>query len=84
MEEIEKAMSQASGVERACCVFDEEKGVLYGFYIGNVERKTLHRELTAHLPIFMIPGKLVQKEAFPLTKNGKTDRKVLKQEIGGK
>lgn len=84
LEEIEKAMSEASGVERACCVFDEEKGALYGFYIGNAERKALHLELKAHLPVFMIPGKLVQKEAFPLTKNGKTDRKALKQEIGGK
>lgn len=84
LEEIEKAMSEATGVERACCVFDEEKGVLYGFYIGTTERKDLHRELSSHLPLFMVPGKLVQKETFPLTKNGKTDRKALKQEIGGK
>lgn len=84
LEEIEKAMTEADGVERACCVFDEEKGNLYGFYIGAAQRKDLHRELSACLPVFMVPGKLVQKEMFPLTKNGKIDRKALKAELGGK
>ena len=77
LEEIEKAMMEAEGVERACCVFDEAKSKLYGFYVGAPNKKELHTALTAALPVFMIPGRLVQVESMPLTKNGKTDRAAL-------
>ena len=77
LEEIEKAMVETPGVERACCVFDEEKGRLYGFYIGGPDKKELHQTLSASLPVFMVPGRLVQVESMPLTKNGKTDRAAL-------
>lgn len=77
LEEIEKAMMEQDGVERACCVFDEEKGKLYGFYVGTPDKKELHRALSEQLPVFMIPGRLVQTSVMPLTKNGKTDRAAL-------
>lgn len=84
IEEIEKAMEAAPEVERACCVFDEKKSKLYGFYIGNIDKKELHNKMKDTLPIFMIPGALRQVEEMPLTKNGKIDRKKLLETAGGR
>ena len=77
LEEIERAISGLPGVERCCCVFDEQKSKLYGFYIGEIDRKDLHSQLRNLLPVYMVPGALYNIPAFPLTKNGKIDRKVL-------
>lgn len=75
--EIEKAMDAIEGVERCCCIYDHNRQKLYGFYIGNLSRKALHSELKKRLPPFMIPNALRQKAQFPLTKNGKIDRRAL-------
>ena len=77
LEEIEKAMMKVDGIERACCLFDEEKQKLYGFYVGNMEKGELHSALKENLPVYMIPGILKQVDSMPLTKNGKIDRKQL-------
>ncbi len=77
LEEIERAVCRVDTIERCCCIYDEKKQKLYGFYMGELERKELHGILKNSLPIFMIPGVLTKVEEFPLTKNGKTDRKRL-------
>ena len=77
LEEIERAMEKVEGVERSCCIFNEQKGKLYGFYVGNIEKDEVIKYLRENLPVFMIPNKLTQIEKFPITKNGKIDRKEL-------
>ncbi len=77
LEEIEKAMMDFPEVVRSCCVFDEEKSKLYGFYIGDIDKKDLTLKLKEVLPVFMIPTKLIPLDNFPMTKNGKIDRKKL-------
>ncbi len=77
LEEIDKALMDIKEVVRACTIFDEEKSKLYGFYIGNIDKKELHEKLSKTLPVFMIPTKLIPMEEFPMTKNGKIDRKRL-------
>lgn len=84
LEEIEKAMECVDEISRACCVFDERKSKLYGFYIGEIDKKELHRRLSERLPVFMVPGALRKADEFPLTKNGKTDRKQLLELYGGR
>ena len=81
LEEIERAMEKIPFVERSVCVFDESKSRLYGFYTGDVDKKILHEKLSDMLPAFMVPERLVKKEEFALTKNGKADRKALLEEI---
>lgn len=81
LEEIEKALMDQKEVARACCLFDEEKSKLYGFYIGDITKKELHIKLKETLPIYMIPSSLIQKDEFPMTKNGKIDRKKLMEEV---
>ncbi|MBR5975902.1 MAG: amino acid adenylation domain-containing protein [Clostridiales bacterium] len=77
IEEIERAISDVNGVERCCVIFEEAKQRLYGFYVGSIDKKDLHTVLSERLPIYMIPGTLKSIESFPLTKNGKIDRKLL-------
>ena len=84
LEEIEREMAAIDGVERCCCVFDEKKSRLKGFYIGSLDSKALHSAMKAKLPDFMIPGILRQVEEMPLTKNGKIDRRALDAMAGGR
>ncbi len=84
LEEIERAISAIDGVERCCCLFDEKKSRLKGFYVGTIEKDQLHEAMKATLPVFMIPGFLRKVEEMPLTKNGKIDRKQLEALVGGK
>lgn len=75
--EVELAMNGIPGVERSCCVFDEQKSRLHGFYCGSVDRKELAGLLKDRLPVFMIPGYLHQVQSMPVTGRGKIDRKAL-------
>ena len=77
LEEIERAISQVPGIERACCIFEERRSKLLGFYVGDMDKKELHKALSEKLPVFMVPGSLTQVEQMPMTKNGKIDRKAL-------
>lgn len=84
LEEVEREMAAIEGVERCCCVFDEKRSRLKGFYIGAIPKEALHAAMKAKLPDFMIPGILRQVEEMPLTKNGKIDRKALDAMAGGR
>ena len=77
LQEVEHGIAGVDGVERCCCIFDEEKQKLYGFYQGTIDRNTLLEALGRIFPVFMIPGVLETVEEFPLTKNGKIDRRAL-------
>lgn len=81
LEEIEKAIMEQEAINRCICLFDEEKSVLYGFYIGDVEPKELIIKLKQVLPIYMIPTKVIKVATFPMTKNGKIDRQKLMDEV---
>lgn len=77
LEEIEKAMLEVSGVLQCRCVFDQKREKLKAFYVGDIDRKDLHKKLKEKLPTFMIPGRITQLEELPMTKNGKIDRQAL-------
>ena len=65
----------ASSAAAVCLTGKNKK--LYGFYTGGLDKKELHRQLRAQLPVYMVPGALYHLTEFPLTKNGKVDRKSL-------
>ena len=77
LEEIELAINKHKEIERVCCIYDEAKSKLYAFYIGNIDKKQLKRNLQEQLPVFMVPNVLRQIDEMPLTKNGKIDRKLI-------
>lgn len=82
LEEIELNINRLEGVDRCCCIFNEEKQKLTGYYTGTEDGKTIRKKLKEILPAYMIPSSFVQKSEFPLNKNGKVDRKALAGETG--
>ena len=78
--EIELAINSMDGLQRACCIYQQEENKIYAFYEGEADNKSLTHYLVSKIPKFMIPEVLVNVEAMPLTKNGKIDRKALMEE----
>ncbi|CAM5649102.1 Tyrocidine synthase 3 [Streptomyces avidinii] len=85
--EVEAVLSDRAGVGRAVCLVRED---LPGFpaLIGYVTPATaggapapdageLRRALAKALPEYMVPSAVVVLDAFPLTANGKVDRRAL-------
>lgn len=74
--EIEKAVSSYKDITRSCCLFVNNK--IYSFYTGvEVEKKDIVSYLKKDIPTYMIPSSFIFIKEFPLTKNGKIDRKEL-------
>ncbi|WP_281322336.1 non-ribosomal peptide synthetase [Flavobacterium aestivum] len=80
LEEIISAMISYEGVQQSVVVgieIDGEKH-LAGYYTGEeIENNSLRRYLTGCLPEYMIPTYLIGIEKFPLTPNGKIDKRAL-------
>lgn len=81
LEEIDRASEKILGIERSCTLFMEAKNRLVCYYIGVIEEKELSLKLKEVLPIYMIPTKYIKLTEFPLTKNGKIDRKDLERRL---
>lgn len=80
LEEVDKAIMEVDGVIRCCTIFDEEKSKLYAFYIGDMDKKELNAKLRETMPVYMMPTFLIRRDEFPMTKNGKIDRKKLMED----
>ena len=80
--EIEYALQQSDGVE-SCCVVVKEVRVgereLIAYYVGNsnLTKELLCEYLSESLPAYMIPSYFIPLVEFPLTSNGKIDKKAL-------
>jgi amino acid adenylation domain-containing protein len=80
--EIELCMERYPGIVQAVVAAAEEG--IYGKELtawftsaGGVEIEALRGHMAATLPEYMIPSDFVAMERFPLTKNGKVDRRAL-------
>lgn len=81
LEEIERWLEQVRGVERSCCVLDQERKRLAAFYTGTIKPCEVRTGLKQKVPSYMVPGKIVQVAAMPLNKNGKTDRSYFQKKL---
>jgi amino acid adenylation domain-containing protein len=80
--EIESIMTTCAGVSAAVAVLREEadgEAFLIGFYTATIDVAPLllRETLVKELPAYMIPRYFTRLDAFPLTPNGKTDRRSL-------
>ncbi len=77
--DIESAAMALPYVTGACCHYSavHEKIVLF-FSADSDRSRDLRRDLSAALPKYMIPHKIVFMESLPHNRNGKTDRAALK------
>lgn len=75
--DIEVAAMAIDGVSRACCLYDKKRSKIVLFYTGETAKENVTASLRDKLPQFMVPGKTVFLDDFPMNKNGKIDRNVL-------
>ena len=84
--EIENQLLSHGNVKEAVVVARGEGGSKYlcAYIVGNRELTVaeLRESLSKVLPDYMIPSYFVQLDRFPLTPNGKVDRKVLPEPDG--
>lgn len=76
--EIEVNVAMLDGIRMAACIYDEKKGKIVLYYVGDVTEKELVEALKPRLPRYMVPNRLIRVEQMPLTANGKIDRVTLK------
>ncbi len=86
--EIESTLMQIRGIQQ-CCVLARERATeagtsryLVGYYISQpgiipLSQDYLISELSGMLPEYMVPAAFVAMQSFPLTVNGKLDKKAL-------
>ncbi len=75
--EIEHAALKTEGVDEVCCLYDQAGERILLFYTGKSDMPLLLKGLAAKLPRYMIPAHVENLDRFPLTPNGKKDRKAL-------
>ncbi|HEX8924496.1 MAG TPA: non-ribosomal peptide synthetase [Terriglobales bacterium] len=82
--EIESALESQTGVAQAAVVarqFREDDARLVAYVVpkdgATVDSGALRSALASALPEYMVPSNIVLLERFPLTANGKIDRKAL-------
>ncbi len=81
--EIEEELRAHAGVRDAAGVAREQEGGgtrLVGYVLANgetVEESALQRHLSARLPEYMVPARILALAAWPLLPNGKLDRAAL-------
>jgi amino acid adenylation domain-containing protein len=82
--EIEAALEQHPSVKQAIAIAkDDQLGSKYlaGYFVPKAGKTFSHADLRVHLheqlPDYMVPSALVALREFPLTANGKVDRKAL-------
>ncbi|MBZ9752278.1 amino acid adenylation domain-containing protein [Deinococcus sp. HMF7604] len=80
--EVEAQLRCAPGVMDAVVLTrpgQDGQDVLCGYVVGDpdLDPSALRQQLAAALPDFMVPAHLTVLEAFPLTPNGKLDRRAL-------
>jgi acyl-CoA synthetase (AMP-forming)/AMP-acid ligase II len=66
-------------VRRSACVYDNDGKRIALFYVGDIAEAQLSSALGIYLPRYMLPSVIVRLEELPLTDNGKTDRRTLKE-----
>jgi thioesterase domain-containing protein/acyl carrier protein len=81
--EIESALTAQEGIAQAVVIVREDDPGdrrLVAYVVGSgspFEHATLHEELRRLVPAYMVPSAIVTLDQFPLTPNGKLDRKAL-------
>ncbi|MBB6053977.1 amino acid adenylation domain-containing protein [Armatimonas rosea] len=74
--EIEAALVQFPGVRGSAVALHDER--LVGYTLGHApEPSALASFLRERLPVYMVPTVFVHLESFPMTVNGKLDRRAL-------
>ncbi|MGG6283774.1 thioesterase domain-containing protein [Leptolyngbya sp. AN03gr2] len=75
--EIEFAINQHPAVKDSIVLAQSQRLIAYTVAQESVEPEELQRFLKQSMPSYMVPSAIVELATFPLTANGKVDRKAL-------
>ncbi|MEU6374870.1 amino acid adenylation domain-containing protein [Streptomyces sp. NPDC046909] len=73
--EIEAALAAHPGVDGSCALVLEDR--LVGYVTGGADPQAVRSALARELPEHMVPAAVVALDVFPLSPNGKLDRREL-------
>ena len=77
--EIEVNVNMLEEIKLSGCIYDNDKGKIVLYYVGDMETGELTKVLREKLPRYMIPNYVEKLEEMPLTPNGKINRVFLKE-----
>lgn len=77
--EIEANVNMLDAIKSSGCIYDNERGKIVLFYVGDISEKELMQDLKQKLQRYMLPNTIKQLEAMPLTATGKINRVLLKE-----
>ena len=77
--EVEVNVSMLPGVRMSACIYDEKRGKIVLYYVGDPAERELTEALKTKLPRYMLPNRLIRLDRLPQTPNGKIDRVALKK-----
>lgn len=77
--EIETVTGRIENVFSCVCIYSEKDRKIVLYYTGLLQPGELKKKLKEKLPSYMLPSGIYRLEELPLTLNGKTDRKRLKE-----
>ena len=77
--EIETVTGRIENVFSCACIYSEKDRKIVLYYTGLLQPGELKKKLKEKLPPYMLPSGIYRLEELPLTLNGKTDRKRLKE-----
>lgn len=78
--EIETVAGVQTGIRDCACVYDDKKKRIVLFYTGEAwDNAVLKEALSGRLPHYMIPNRIFHLDIMPYNRNGKIDRKALKE-----
>ena len=77
--EIEVSADAVEGVKMSGCIYDQAKGRIVLYYVGDLDTAQLIGALKDRLPRYMLPNRVNRLEQMPFTPNGKIDRKALQR-----
>ncbi|MBQ8667564.1 MAG: amino acid adenylation domain-containing protein [Lachnospiraceae bacterium] len=81
--EIETAVFSNTAIKSNCCLHDASRDQLILFYVGDIAEEDLRKYLNTLVPEYMLPNIYYKLETMPLNMNGKIDRVMLREGIGG-
>ena len=79
LDEIEEMALRLEGVDECCALYQKEKQLLYLFYTGTADAKTITLHFREQLPAFMVPRRIRALNAMPRLANGKKDMRALQE-----
>ncbi|WP_032730196.1 non-ribosomal peptide synthetase, partial [Francisella tularensis] len=75
--EIENVLSAIDNIKQSCVLVSNETLVAYYVADTEIDESVIKNHLAKKLPEYMIPSFYMKLESFPLTINGKLDRRAL-------